>query len=136
MMPSMLAAIRTNINRGNKGVCLFELGKVYFPSDKLKDRRKFGRGEHPAVERMVLACGMAGAYMSRIWHTRERSYDFYDARGMLEALFEGMDVCGLTMYRLCARLSIQGGPLRWRWAAGNWVLWRNPSRCCSIIWHY
>lgn len=95
MMPSMLAAIRTNINRGNKGVCLFELGKVYFPSDKLKDGRKFGRGEHPAVERMVLACGMAGAYMSRIWHTRERSYDFYDARGMLEALFEGMDVCGI-----------------------------------------
>ncbi|MDD4336304.1 MAG: phenylalanine--tRNA ligase subunit beta [Firmicutes bacterium] len=95
MMPSLLSTIRTNINRGNKGVCLFELGKTYFTSDKLKDGRKLGRGEDPAVERMVLACGMAGAYMSRIWHTRERSYDFYDAKGMLEALFEGMSVNGV-----------------------------------------
>jgi phenylalanyl-tRNA synthetase beta chain len=94
-MPSLLSTIRTNINRGNKGVCLFELGKTYFTSDKLKDGRKLGRGEDPAVERMVLACGMAGACMSRIWHTRERSYDFYDAKGMLEALFEGMSVNGV-----------------------------------------
>lgn len=95
MIPSMLSAIRTNINRGNKGVCLFELGKTYFPSDKLKDGRKLGRGENPAVERMVLACGMAGEYTSRIWHIRERSYDFYDAKGMLEALFEGLNVNGV-----------------------------------------
>ncbi len=115
MLPSMLVAIRTNINRGNRGVCLFELGKTYFPSQSLKRGEELRRGENPAVERQVLVCGMAGAYTPRIWHTRERDYDFYDAKGMLEALLEGMGVDGAT-YVQTVRPSF------------------HPGRTASIVW--
>ncbi|MEA4882509.1 MAG: phenylalanine--tRNA ligase subunit beta [Clostridia bacterium] len=99
MVPSMLASIATNVNRRNLGVCLFEIGRVYTPSEALIKGVEIGRGMTPANEKSVLIGGMAGSISEPAWHTPVREYDWFDAKGIVEALLSELGVDGAAFVR-------------------------------------
>lgn len=83
MTPSMLSAIRYNLNRGNRDLRLFEIGHTY--------RKTSGRERE---ERLKLIAGMTG--MSS-WHWREqkREVEYYDIKGIAEQF---LGTLGLSDY--------------------------------------
>jgi phenylalanyl-tRNA synthetase beta chain len=83
-VPSMLSAIRWNIDRSTNDVRLFELGKTYSMSTN-------GAPE----ERQVLTLGATGHRRSASIHDSEAPLDFFDLKGDLEAVFGGFEVPAL-----------------------------------------
>lgn len=79
LLPGLLRAVQRNVYRHVRGVALFEVGTVF----RMKD------GE--ADERSSLALAMTGP-ASQSWADPARSYDFFDAKGVLEALLEDAGV--------------------------------------------
>mgnify|MGYP001043421422 CR=1 FL=1 len=72
MTPSMLSAIRYNLNRGNKDLRLFEIGHTYRrTADKQRE------------ERQKLIAGMCGTH-SWHWRNEKRENDYYDLKGIAE----------------------------------------------------
>ena len=74
LLSSMLKTLRTNLNRRNPQAALFELGKVYLPTEagKLPDEKK------------RIAVGMYG------------DADFYRLKGVIEVLLEQTGVTGVS----------------------------------------
>lgn len=79
--PSMVRALRWNLDRGQSELRFFELGKIY-------TRRGGGAPE----EHRVLALGLSGHRRARDWRDpedqRDLRLDFFDLKGDLETLFE------------------------------------------------
>ena len=74
LLPGMLRTATFNINRGNRDLALFELGRVFSLT---------GRGQLPReVEKLGLL--MAGARNARNWAESERKADFFDLKGVVE----------------------------------------------------
>ena len=71
MLPSFLDIARGNINRGQKDLRLFEVGKVYLPGG----------------ERDTLAVVVTGARRHDWRDKTKEAADFYDLKGCTEALF-------------------------------------------------
>ena len=80
LLPGLLQAAQTNLARGERNLRLFEWGKVFLPAS----------GAELPDERLCLAAFMTGAWEERTLHQAERLVDFYDAKGTLEALLEGL----------------------------------------------
>jgi phenylalanyl-tRNA synthetase beta chain len=82
-LPSLLEVVRRNLNRGQRDIRVYEVGKIYF------------RGERGApVERTTLVLGATGCWRPKILHDKDdnpRDYDFFTLKGDVEqalALFE------------------------------------------------
>ncbi|MBI2831952.1 MAG: phenylalanine--tRNA ligase subunit beta [Chloroflexi bacterium] len=72
---NLLVAFAANRRHEDGGIRLFEAGKVYLPHRK----------ELPEEREMV--CGvMGGSRFDASWHGNNESLDFYDAKGIVEAL--------------------------------------------------
>ena len=85
MIPSMVAALSWNLNRGSEDLRFFEFGKVYcFAPDGT------------AKERRVLALGLAGNRRSVSVHESAKAADFFDLKGDLESLWELFDLGQVT----------------------------------------
>jgi phenylalanyl-tRNA synthetase beta chain len=80
-VPSMLRAIRWNLDRGSDDVRLFELGKVYNITT-----------EGAPSERRVLTLGATGHRRPASVYDSEANLDFFDLKGDIEALFAAFDV--------------------------------------------
>ena len=80
-IPSMLQALRWNLDRGQNDLRLFEIGKTYSP-----------RAEGLADERRVLTLGLTGDRRAASVHDHERALDFFDLKGDLEVLFEAFGI--------------------------------------------
>jgi len=76
---SLLTTLAFNQRRQQEGIRLFELGKVYLPR----------KGDLP-VEREVLAGVISGSRGDTSWTDARGMMDFYDAKGVLEALYSGL----------------------------------------------
>lgn len=72
LIPDMLEVIGRNYNRKNEKAQFFELGRVYLPKDD--------PGEKLPDERNILAAAVYGGY------------DYYDLKGAVELLFDGLGV--------------------------------------------
>jgi phenylalanyl-tRNA synthetase beta chain len=79
LLDGMLKTVSWNINRKNKDLKLFEIGKIYSRSGK-------GFSETPA-----LCIGLSGL-AKKDWKEGERKSDFYDLKGIVEELFSGMNL--------------------------------------------
>ena len=79
LLPGLLRAVRRNVYRHVRGVALFEVGTVF----RMKDG---GAEERPSV-----AFAMTGP-ASQTWAEPARSFDFFDAKGVVEALLEDAGV--------------------------------------------
>lgn len=83
-VPSMLGVLRWNLDRDQKDLRLFELGKTYTASP--------GSPDGLPVERRILTLGLTGHRRSASVHDREKELDFFDLKGDLETLLEVFDI--------------------------------------------
>ncbi len=77
----LIAALATNARHHEKGILLFEIGKIYLP-------REVALPE----EREMLAGVIGGPRYGRSWLTGEGSFDFYYAKGIIETLLHHLGV--------------------------------------------
>jgi len=78
---NLLATLASNRKHEAGGIRLFEMGKVYLP-------RPNDLPEEPEI-----LCGlMSGSRMERSWHGGDDLFNFYDARGVVEALLAHLGV--------------------------------------------
>ncbi len=89
ILPGLLKAVRHNIYRGQYSVKLFEIGRVFRPSD----------GELPE-EKTMLAIALAGETHADEWYEKGRQLDFFDLKGMVEDLLESIGVLDWSISRL------------------------------------
>ena len=81
LRPNLLAALAANRRHEDGGIKLFELGKVYRPSEN-------GLPEEPES-----LCGiMSGSRVERSWRGGDGIFDFYDVKGAVEGLFNHLGV--------------------------------------------
>ncbi|MFY9586137.1 MAG: phenylalanine--tRNA ligase subunit beta, partial [Actinomycetota bacterium] len=85
LLPGLLLAAAKNVARRNTSVALFEIGSVIIPS-----------GEELPDEPLRAAWLVTGDAPVG-WHGPVRPYDFYDAKGVLERLAEGLGVAELRI---------------------------------------
>jgi len=78
---NLLAVLSANRRYEDSGIRLFELGKVYLPRPK----------DLPGEPEML--CGLlSGSRFEKSWHGGDDSFDFYDARGVVEGLLSQLDI--------------------------------------------
>jgi phenylalanyl-tRNA synthetase beta chain len=82
--PTMVHALRWNLDRDRNDARLFELGKTYALSST-------GTPE----ERRVLTLGLTGHRRPASVHDSERALDFFDLKGDLEALLGLFEIAGI-----------------------------------------
>lgn len=80
LIPGLLLAASKNLARRNTTVSLFEIGNTFAPSD----------GELP-IERLRVAWLQTGPVPTS-WHRPHRDFDFFDAKGVLARVAEGLGV--------------------------------------------
>lgn len=78
LLPGFLTSVFTNFSRGQKDIRLFEIGKIYAPSDPM--------------EKDMLGLIMTGRQSADWRRLSKEEVDFYDIKGALEKAF---DVAGL-----------------------------------------
>lgn len=74
MMPGLIRSVARNAAQRAPSICLFEIARIYEPTT----------GDL-ANEEPVLGMAMAGHQILPAWDERERRWDFFAAKGMLEA---------------------------------------------------
>jgi len=85
LVPGLLHTVRSNLHRQNLDLKLFELGKVFFP-----------RGPEDQPEEVEFLSGiLSGLRDEESWAKPRAECDFFDLKGTLEGLFEGMGVEGV-----------------------------------------
>ena len=89
LLPGLLAAVKSNISRGEEDLKLFEWGKIFISNkeDELPRERPF------------LAAVMTGFFNRKSWNRDEREVDFFDMKGAAEGLFKGLGVNELAFQR-------------------------------------
>jgi len=80
LVPGLMAAAETNFAHGEKDLRLFEWGRLFFDDGP----------ERLPVEKYAMAALMTGLACKKEWHSPERPLDFYDIKGALEGLLEGL----------------------------------------------
>jgi phenylalanyl-tRNA synthetase beta chain len=78
---NLLAALASNRRHEEGGIRLFELGKVYQPQPNDLPR-----------EPKILCGLLCGARVEESWHDNSGSFDFFDAKGVVESLFRQIGV--------------------------------------------
>ena len=86
-VPSMIHALRWNLDRGQSELRLFEMGKTYAALPQ-------GTKGLPE-ERRVLTLGASGHRRAASVHDSAKDLDIFDLKGNLEALFGAFDAPGL-----------------------------------------
>lgn len=86
LLPGLLRAIALNERQRSKRTALYELARIYEPSD----------GPLP-VEASVLAAAFCGSRHEPSWLTEEEPWSFFDAKGIVEAIFEGLGAAPPTV---------------------------------------
>jgi phenylalanyl-tRNA synthetase beta chain len=99
-LPSMVHALRWNLDRGQSELRLFELGKTYtMPPGASPSAGSPPGGLRPGTlpeERRVLTLGLSGPRRAASVHDAAKPLDFFDLKGDLESLLEEFDVRGLA----------------------------------------
>jgi phenylalanyl-tRNA synthetase beta chain len=105
LLPGLLLAAGKNVARRNTSVGLFEIGTAFLPS-----------GSDLPDEPMRAAWVLTGPATTG-WHGPHRDFDFYDAKGVLERIVEGLGVPGVMFEAAgvspmhpgrCARVLVDG----------------------------
>lgn len=104
LLPSLLEVARRNFNQRARSLALFELGKCFSSP---------AAGAQLPGEHWQLAALLAGPLSPTTWQGPERDVDFYDLKGRLEALTDGLPLqfepVDYPGYRTghCARIAIE-----------------------------
>lgn len=104
LVPGLLNAVLWNINRKEKNLRLFEIGKAYLKDDG----GKFS-------EKKILSLGISGEIAS--WASPARAVNLFDLKGIVETLFAELDISTVSFKRAssgsfsgasCASIEIAG----------------------------
>ncbi len=87
LIPGLLRALDMNLRQGRKDVAVFEIGRVFIPA----------RGR--PLEESRLGILLAGAARGRHWSDKSRPVDFFDLKGIVEALLDRLGRGPLEMVR-------------------------------------
>jgi phenylalanyl-tRNA synthetase beta chain len=80
--PGLLACLETNLRQGRRDVAVFELGRVFLAGERVpREERRLG----------IL---LAGAWRPAHWSQKVAAADFFDVKGLLEALWKCLGLCG------------------------------------------
>ncbi|MCH8208148.1 MAG: phenylalanine--tRNA ligase subunit beta [Nitrospinae bacterium] len=88
LVPGLLKAAARNLNKGQKPVKIFEIGKVFFRGSDVNNH----------VEKVSLAALAVGQYEYDVWKDPAKGYDFYDLKGTLESLLSQFKLSGIYEY--------------------------------------
>jgi phenylalanyl-tRNA synthetase beta chain len=83
LVPGLVRALSRTMSKGTRGAALFEVGHVFHPAD-------------PVDERELVALVMAGPTTDGL-HSDGREFDFFDAKGALEALMTAVSTKDWTL---------------------------------------
>jgi phenylalanyl-tRNA synthetase beta chain len=86
LIPGLLRAADRNLNRGARSVALFELGQIFLAVDPSR-RSPATTGEAESEESARLAILLSGENAVPSWNQTSRSYDLFDAKGILETVY-------------------------------------------------
>ena len=80
LLPSALSVISRNINNGEKDLCLFEIGNIFYKksSEEIKSFNDF-------TEAQKLIFVVTGRENDKEWHSNERFFDFFDLKGVINS---------------------------------------------------
>lgn len=95
LLPSLLKALQYNVNRQQKQVRLYEIGKTYSYTNEAKEG---------FVEKKYVAGILYGHGQPLQWGYRERLLDFFDAKGHVETLLENLGFNGVRFARIESEL--------------------------------
>jgi len=84
LVPSLVEAVALNARRQVTDVRLFEVGKVYIPGDLPL--------EELPDERWTLGLALTGQALTDVWGMPSRQVDFFDLKGIVEAVLEILGV--------------------------------------------
>jgi len=89
LLPGLLSAIKTNLSHGEEDLKIFEWGKVFFK----------GEDEGLPQEEIFLAAAIAGLSNEQDWYRKERKVDFFDIKGVAEALLKSLGLQGFQFQK-------------------------------------
>ena len=84
LIPGLMDTVKYNVLHEMGDLKLFEWGKVFF------DRENNAQ----PLEKICLAGVMVGMHVKKSWYHEERAVDFYDIKGILAALLNGLGLKG------------------------------------------
>ena len=79
LLPSLLRSVARNVAQRAPGVALYEIARIYEPST-----------EELPQEAGVIAAAFTGERAGKHWRAAPGRWDFYSAKGVLEALLDGL----------------------------------------------
>lgn len=80
LLPGMLQAVKHNFDRQNENISAFEVGRIHF-----KDGENYR-------ERLTAAILLTGKVRPHHWGVKTEDVDFFDLKGIVENLLEGLHV--------------------------------------------
>ncbi len=89
LIPASLDIISRNWNAGQKNLSLFDIGKVFHKDQSIKDSISTLAGFR---EREHLLITLTGNTAQDFWKDKHRAIDFYDVKGIAEAILQSCDV--------------------------------------------
>ncbi len=90
LLPGLLKSAHRNISQRSKTSRLFEIGKVFI-----------GKGKtHLPNEIEILAGLWTGLRTDALWNVPETDCDFYDLKGVVEALFSALKIKNISFTRM------------------------------------
>lgn len=104
LLPNLVDAGLGALKRRQPGVAFFELGRVY------------GRKDAALAEGERIAVLLMGQAAARQWNQAERDWDYYDLKGLAEALAQGLGVS----FRVAAAKEAEV------------PAWAHPGRCARL----
>ncbi|MBI5469490.1 MAG: phenylalanine--tRNA ligase subunit beta [Deltaproteobacteria bacterium] len=87
LLPSLLENLKKNLSRKNEQVKIFEFAPVYLPGGKLP------------IEKWRAAGLMYGFRWDESWNQTKDGLDFFDCKGVVEKIFEGLALDGFEVKR-------------------------------------
>ena len=100
MLPGLLNTIQYNVAREIKTARIFEIGKVFLNMGK----------DDPPEEVEMLAGIWTGKKTAASWNTKDINCDFYDIKGVVEALFRGLKIDDVTFTALAPESCVYSKP--------------------------
>ncbi|MFZ0612118.1 MAG: phenylalanine--tRNA ligase subunit beta [Desulfobacterales bacterium] len=82
LVPGLLHTLKLNLTRQEKNLRLFEIGKTFF-----------AKNTDELPEEIEMMAGLwSGSRSAPSWHGGEVEADFFDAKGVIESLFQQLDI--------------------------------------------
>lgn len=102
LMASLLNVAKFNVDRKAERVCVFELGRVFLRDANVQDTDTTVAGFHQPMRLAALAMG---ASRPLGWGGKASAFDFYDAKGHVEALLAPRK----AVFEACAHPTLHPG---------------------------